>query len=282
MMQQPGKPNAGPDRAAFIMLSEPPRSRARPGGLSRPLSVWLAGRSDWPGYAALAERVAGEVTAGDRGPTLVLYELEPCITIGRGGSRADIRLDDEELRSRRLSIRFTGRGGGAVLHGPGQLCLSLFARLGDLGLAEADAGGYLFRLETAIAATIQSLRCGQQRVGGGHGIRGRTGLLAAIGVAIRRGCVAHGGFLNVSPAVDLQHRITSLRLTTAAGGHASLSMSSIEADVQRRVRLQDARTSLVEQIADGFGFDQPLINAGFPVGPLTIGPAQPECVSHVG
>lgn len=264
------------------MPSDTPLSRARPIGPSRPLSVWLAGRSDWPGYAALAERLAGEAAAGDRGPTLVLHELEPCITIGRGGSRSDVRLDDDELRSRRLPLRFTGRGGGAVLHGPGQICLSLFARLGDLGLADSDAGGYLGRLETAIAATMQSLRCGQQRVVGGHGTRGRTGLLAAIGVAIRRGCVAHGAFVNVSPAVDLHHRITSLRLRTAAGDCESLTMSSIEADVQRRVRLQDARTSLVEQVADAFGFDQPLINAGFPVSPLALGPARPECVSHVG
>lgn len=282
MMHQAGEPDASPDPAAFTMLPEQPLARARPIGPSRPLSVWLAGQCDWPGYAALAERLAGEVAAGDRGPTLVLHELEPCITIGRGGSRADVRLDDDELRSRQLPLRFTGRGGGAVLHGPGQICLSLFARLGDLGLADADAGGYLGRLETAVAATIQSLKCGQRRVAGGHGIRGRTGLLAAFGVAIRRGCVAHGAFVNVSPAVDLHHRITSLRAATAAGGHESLAMSSIEADVQRRVRLQDARTSLVQQVADAFRFDQPLINAGFPVSPRALGPARPECVSHVG
>ena len=282
MMGRSGEPAASPRPSFRSMPSDPRLSRVRSVSPPRPLSVWLAGGSDWPGYAALAERVAGEVATGDRGPTLVLHELERCITIGRGGSRADVRLDDEELRSRRLSIRFTGRGGGAVLHGPGQICLSLFARLSDLGLADVDAGGYLSRLEAAIAATIQSLRCGQTRVVGGHGIRGRTGLLGAVGVAIRRGCVAHGAFLNVSPTVDLQHRITSLRLATAAGGHESLSMSSIEADVQRRVRLQDARTLLVQQVADAFRFDQPLINAGFPVSPLALGSARPECVSHVG
>ncbi len=280
-MQRAGEPDSGPDPAVPSMPSKTPLARARPIGSTRPLSVWLAGRSDWAGYAALAERLAGEVAAGDRGPTLVLFELEPCITIGRGGSRADVRLDDDDLRSRRLSIRFTGRGGGAVLHGPGQICLSFFARLRDLGLDDADAGGYLDRLQRALAATIQSLKCGQRRVAGGHGIRGRTGLLAAIGVAIRRGCVAHGAFLNVSPAVDLHHRITSLRLAPNGGGHESVAMSSIEADVQRLVRLQDARTSLVEQVANAFQFDLPLINAGFPVSPIALGPVRPECVSHV-
>jgi lipoyl(octanoyl) transferase len=248
----------------------------------RPLSVWLAGRIDWPGYASLAERLAGEVAAGDRNPTLLLHELEPCITIGRGGSRADVRLADDELRSRQLSIRFTGRGGGAVLHGPGQVCLSLFAQLTDLGLAETDAGGYIARLETAVAAAIQSLRCGPRRMPGTHGILGRTGLLAAIGVAIRRGCVAHGAFLNVSPPIDLHHRITSLWLAAAPGNRHSVAMSSIEADVQRPVRLQDARTALVQHVGEVFGFPQPLIHAGFPLGSLALGSTRPEFTSRVG
>ena len=248
----------------------------------RPLSVWLAGRIDWPGYAALAERLAGEVARGDRNPTLVIHELEPCITIGRTGSRADVRLDDDELRSRQLAIRFTGRGGGAALHGPGQVCLAFFASLADLGLGSFDAGGYLARLEGAVACGIQSLRCGPHRIPGTHGVFGRTGLLALIGVAIRRGCVAHGAFINISPALDLHHRITSLRRPRVEGGSERISMSSVEADVQRRVRLQDARTALVQSVGDAFGFSQPLIQAGFPVNPLTLGPNRPEFASRVG
>ena len=59
-------------------------------------------------------------------------------------------------------------------------------------------------------------------------------------------------------------------------------MSSVEADVQRRVRLQDARTALVQSVGDAFGFSQPLIQAGFPVNPLTRGPNRPEFASRVG
>ena len=260
-------------------IHHPPAFDSAP---TRPLSIWLAGRIDWPGYAALAERLAGEVAAGDRNPTLLVYELEPCITIGRAGSRAEVRLADDDLRSRQLTIRFTGRGGGAVLHGPGQVCLSLFAHLNDLGLAESDAGGYLARLEAGLSAAIKSLRCGSHRIPRAHGILGRTGLLAAVGVAIRRGCVAHVAFLNVSPALDLQNRITSLRVPTATGRCESVVMSSIEADVQRRVRLQDARTTLVQHLADAFGFPQPLIHSGFPVSPLGLGSTRSEFASRVG
>jgi len=249
---------------------------------ARPLAAWLAGRIDWPRYAALAERLAGETTSGGRNPTLIVFELEPCITIGRLGSRVDIALGDDELASRQLPLRFTGRGGGAVLHGPGQVCVSLFASMADLGLGEHDVGEYLERFERGLAAVLRTLKAGPIRHPGTPGIFGRTGLLAAVGVAVRRGGVAHGAFVNVSPALELFHRVTSLRVPTAAGGIAPVTMGSVEADIQRRVRLQDARTALVEAIADAFRFDAPHIHAGFPIAPAALRPRPTEPMSRVG
>ena len=41
---------------------------------SRPLSAWLAGRIDWPGYASLAEQLAGEAALPNgRSPTLLVF-----------------------------------------------------------------------------------------------------------------------------------------------------------------------------------------------------------------
>ena len=63
----------------------------------RSLSVWLGGRISVDAYASMAERLAYEVAEpGGRSPTLVLYELEPVITIGRLGSRTDVDLTDDE------------------------------------------------------------------------------------------------------------------------------------------------------------------------------------------
>ena len=59
-------------------------------------------------------------------------------------------------------------------------------------------------------------------------------------------------------------------------------MGSVEADIQRRVRMQDARTSLVEQLADSFGFEQTHIHSGFPVATIAAGPTLPGAVSRVG
>ncbi len=261
-----------------------PSSQTPPILPNRPLAAWLAGRIDWPHYSALAERLAGETTTGIRQPTLLVFELEPAITIGRHGSRADVALGDDELASRQLPVRFTGRGGGAVLHAPGQVCVSLFASMADLGLGEHDVGEYLERFERGLAAAMLALKAGSIRHPGTPGIFGRTGLLAAVGIAVRRGGVAHGAFVNVSPALELFPRVTSLRLPSPHGDAAPMTMSSVEADIQRRVRLQDARTSLIESIAEAFAFgsDALHIHAGFPIAPAALRPRPTEPMSRVG
>jgi lipoyl(octanoyl) transferase len=200
---------------------------------------------------------------GGRGPTLVVCELEPAITVGRQGSRFDVRLADDELLSRRLAVRFMGRGGGAIPHGPGQVCAALFARLDDLGLTACDVGGYVARFEVALEASLRRLRCTTARRPGMHGIFGRTGLLAALGIAIRGGVVRHGGFVNVAADIGLCDRVRSV----PAGRDAAMgvaTMGSVEADLQRRVRLQDARAAIVEGVTAAFAFTRTNVQSGFP------------------
>jgi lipoyl(octanoyl) transferase len=245
----------------------------------RDVSVWLAGRIGVDAYGAMAERLAWEVSEPDgRPPTLLLYEPEPAVTIGRLGSRVDVDLSAEELRSRRLEVRFVGRGGGAVLHGPGQIGVALFAALADLGLGPHAAGVAVDRLEDGLAGAIRGLRCGAARDSRVHGVFGRTGLLAAVGVAVRRGILWHGGFLNVQPAIELQRRVKTVPF---AAGVAVRTMGTVEADVQRRIRLQDARSLLVEQIVDACGFPQSHVQSGFPV-PVPSSTPSAERVSRVG
>lgn len=253
---------------------DPATGHARP-----PLAVWLAGGIGWDDHAAIAERLAGEVGgAGGRLPTLVVCELEPQITIGRLGSRTDVALTDDELRSRRLTVRFTGRGGGAVLHGPGQVFVSLVASLADLGLGPNDTGGYLARFLAGLEGALAAVRCGTVRHAGVDGIFGRTGLLAAVGVAIRRGVVCHGAFVNVCPPLELHHRIVTIRRPDGGPG----CMGSIEADLQRRVRLQDVRTALVQHLGAAFGFPRTHLNAGFPYLNRVAASTAREAVGRVG
>jgi hypothetical protein len=99
-----------------------------------------------------------------------------------------------------------------------------------------------------------------------------------VGVAVRRGILWHGGFLNVQPAIELQRRVKTVPF---AAGVAVRTMGTVEADVQRRIRLQDARSLLVEQIVDACGFPQSHVQSGFPV-PVPSSTPSAERVSRVG
>lgn len=249
----------------------------------RPLAVWLAGRIGWDAHATMAERLAWEVSEpGGRPPTLVVSELEPVITIGRLGSRADVDLSAEELRSRGLEIRFVGRGGGAVLHGPGQVFVGLFAALEDLGLGRHDVGSYVARFEAGLEGALRLMGCAPGRRPGMHGLFGRTGMLAAVGIAVRRGVACHGGFVNVCPALEVFSRVRSAPVPP--GGEpptiSAASMGSVEAELRRKVRIQDARTALVETLTAAYGFPRTQIQSGFPF--LTPHPVPPEYASRVG
>jgi lipoyl(octanoyl) transferase len=131
------------------------------------VAVWLAGTIGLDAYGAMAERLSWEVSEPHgRPPTLVLYDLAPSITIGRLGSRADIDLSDDELRSRRLEVRFVGRGGGAVLHGPGQIGIALFQRLDTLLVTVLQLANLLAQfLQVVVGRGIP--REGQDRQGDG-------------------------------------------------------------------------------------------------------------------
>ena len=56
------------------------------------------------------------------------------ISVGRSGSRAHIRPDDQALREAAIRVHWVNRGGGCVLHLPGQLVAYLALPLHPLGL----------------------------------------------------------------------------------------------------------------------------------------------------
>ncbi|NBP87258.1 MAG: hypothetical protein EBU59_01855 [Planctomycetia bacterium] len=216
----------------------------------RPLSVWLAGRIEHDTYQSLAERLAWEVSEpAGRPPTLVIYEPAVGITVGRLGSQTDIELSAEELLTRNIPVRFSGRGGGAVPHGPGQIGIGLFAPLASLGLGPHDAGGLVERFEAGLEYP---------------GVFGRSGLLATVSLAIRRGIVWHGGFVNVCPSPELFRQVQTVPV---AAGLSRRTMGSVQAELRRRVRLQDARTALVRDLTDAFGCSEASIQSGLPLPP---------------
>ncbi|MBL6712170.1 MAG: hypothetical protein ISQ07_02155 [Pirellulales bacterium] len=239
------------------------------------LSVWLAGRIDFEDYLRVAERLSFEVAEPDGcGPTLLLCEHADVITLGRLASRRDVELTDDELQRMGIRLRFVGRGGGAVPHTSGQLAVYLFARLTDLGLGEHDVAAYVDRFETGLAAAAAAMKCPARRVPGIPGVFGNSGLLAAVGISVRRGVVSHGGFVNVATATEVCRRVR----TTPQGG-----MGSVEAERRRRAAPTEARSVIVQEMAAAFNAEVVSLQSGIPGGSTAARPPSPHPARrHVG
>jgi lipoyl(octanoyl) transferase len=65
----------------------------------------------------------------DGGPTLLLLEHEPVITITRSGGMRHVRTSAERLWDDGIALVRTDRGGDVTFHGPGQVVGYLVKRL---------------------------------------------------------------------------------------------------------------------------------------------------------
>src|SRR5262245_40294252 len=138
----------------------------------------LMGCVDFDDCQSLQRRLAYDaLTRGDGRIAVLICEHPPVVTIGRGGSRAHVRLTGVELAARQLAVRYLSRGGGAILHGPGQLAVYPIVPLDWHGWT---VGAYLRRLKAAIQDTLGDQRVKAEASRGCHSLAGRTGVLAAI------------------------------------------------------------------------------------------------------
>ena len=216
----------------------------------------LLGRIEFGQCLALQQRLVRRI--GDRLDgqiCLLLCEHPAIITVGRGGSPAEIRLDSGLLRSRQLEVRWVKRGGGCLVHAPGQLAVYPIVPLRWHGFS---VGEYLDRLQSGILQTFSHLNLPAHPRPARHGLWGRTGQLAALGVAVRDGVTCHGAFINVCPAMGL------FRLVETDPQELS-PMSCLVAERQRPVKMTSIRAELVRQLADAFGCPRYHLHTGHPM-----------------
>ncbi len=231
-------------------------ANARLPAAGRALEAHLLGQIDFDRALALQQRLVYEA-GGRRDQTISLLVCEhpPLITIGRSGSRAQVLADRPELVSRQIEVRFVNRGGGAWLHGPGQLAIYPIVPLERLGWTVGD---YLRRLSAGLAATLADMGLRQPQQVDLGGIWGRTGQLAAIGVAVKNWTTYYGAILNVAPQAAFQRLVE-----TDQAGSAPLSTLVIER--QQAVKITSVRTALAVRLAETLDADRHHVFAGHPL-----------------
>jgi lipoyl(octanoyl) transferase len=222
---------------------EPPQPLSRP-GTDAVLQAYLLGAVEFEAALAFQRRLVYTVS-GDRSSSfLVLCEHPPLITVGRQGSRMHILFEPEELAVRGWPVRWVNRGGGCLLHVPGQLAVYPVVALDRLGLGLRD---YLDRLHEVVLAVLDDF-----------GVRGETrprhsGVwvgarpIAGVGVAVRDWVAYFGLALNINPCLEPFRR---LRTGEAGDG----PMTSLERERRGPLRPALVRERLLEHFRTRFGF----------------------------
>lgn len=219
-----------------------------------PVHIHLLGTVDFEDCLALQRRLAYDAcTRADGRIVMLLCKHPPLITIGRSGSRADVRFTGAELATRQLEVRYISRGGGAILHAPGQLAVYPIVPLEQHGWT---IGEYMRRLQKALADLLIEFNVKPSPVPGSMALAGRSGILAALGVSVRQGVSMHGAFLNVNP--DMRH----FGRVQVAGGQ---SMSSLLSHRALPTKMSKVRAALVTHLAEALMLERYHLHTGHPL-----------------
>lgn len=158
------------------------------------LRVYLLGVVEFEAALRLQRMLAFEASGQRDSASLILCEHPPILTVGRDGSPADIRADIDELRLRGWPVRWVNRGGGALLHLPGQLAVYPILPLDWRHLGLAD---YLACLQRILMAVLDDFSVPAATRLGQPGIWAGQRLIAGVGVAVRDWVTYFGTYLNI-------------------------------------------------------------------------------------
>jgi lipoyl(octanoyl) transferase len=229
------------------------------------LRVYLLGSVEFETALRLQRALAYEVSGERRTAALVVCEHPPLITVGRQGGPAQLRCDLDELRARRWRVRWVNRGGGCLLHLPGQMNVYPVLPLDRLGLGVED---YLRRLQRVVVAVLDDFSVRATTRPGRAGVWVGSRLIAGVGVAVRDWVAYFGVALNVNP--DL----APFRLVQTGPGDGP--MTSLARERHGGLRPALVRERLLEHFAAAFRFER---TALFFQHPLLARPARPGAVA---
>ncbi|MES1213233.1 MAG: hypothetical protein ABUL64_01480 [Singulisphaera sp.] len=218
-----------------------PELRAAPSRSA--LAAHLLGSVGFDACLTLQQRLVYEAGGRLDGQIqLLICEHPPTITIGRQGSRTDVRLGPRALVTEGLDVRWVNRGAGALVHAPGQLAVYPIVPLVQHGWS---VGEYLSRLQSGLVAALAELGFSGETYADRWGIWGRSGQIVSLAVAVKNSVTYYGAYVNVSPARRLLSAVYSDSRRRAV-------MSSLAIERQQNVKMTRVRESLVRHLAATF------------------------------
>ena len=237
------------------------------------LEVYLLGVVDFDSAMFLQDRLHREIAQRQDGlGALLICEHPSMVTVGREGSLLDLPDDSHEFEARLIQIKRVARGGGTLLHAPGQVvaypilpverdrfqagrpaghaasrsqCQPAL-RDAEADLPEGRGGIFQFvrKCTTAVCDLALEFQVNASVTADGTGVASRCGQFGWVGATIRDGVSLHGLFVNVTP--DLE----PFGLINAPRPASSLSMQKM-----RPVAMSKVRESLIRNLSSQFGYE---------------------------
>ena len=211
----------------------------------RKLLVQRLGLVDYESALTIQKETELAVKSGIQPDTLLLLEHPHTLTLGRRGESSSILLDQDQLRSRNVTLFETNRGGKVTYHGLGQV---VGYPIVNLSPDREDVHRYVRDLEEVLIRTISDFGIHAFRIEGLTGVHTERGKIAAIGVHIARWVTTHGFALNVN--TDLSY----FDLIIACEGEP---VTSMEVLLGRETELSAVEDRIVVHFADVFAMNVP-------------------------
>jgi lipoyl(octanoyl) transferase len=208
----------------------------------RKLLVQRLGLVDYESALTIQKETERAVKSGIQPDTLLLLEHSHTLTIGRRGDNSSILLDQEQLRTRNVTLFETNRGGKVTYHGLGQV---VGYPIVNLSPDREDVHRYVRDLEEVLIRTMFDFGIDAFRIKGLTGVHTERGKVAAIGVHIARWVTTHGFALNVN--TDLSY----FDLIIACEGEP---VTSMEVLLGRETELSAVEDRIVAHFANVFSY----------------------------
>jgi lipoyl(octanoyl) transferase len=209
------------------------------------VQAYLLGTLDLDTAFALQRRLAYDVAGDPTSAAVILCDHPAEITIGREGSREHLRLTPAQLTARRWAVRWVARGGGVVLHVPGQVACYPILPLDQLKLTPA---AYIAGLCEVVAELLASFGVHGTVDANEPAVRVHGRRIAHVGVAVRNWVSTFGLILNVTPDLELFRDLDS--------DGDTVPVTSLQRECPTPVRVPAVRQRLLELLARKFGFDR--------------------------
>ena len=198
--------------------------------------------TDVEGLLLVQRRLVYEVSGDVEAAAVVFCDHPKGITLGRDASRLHVRYTDAELVAKKYSLKWVARGGGAMLHLPGQITCYPILPLEAWGITPA---AYVRTLAEVVVEVAEHFNVPAESDPASLSVHVRNRRFCSIGAAVRQGVSLYGLVLNVDPDLEEFRRIEC-----DGDPHP---MTSLQRESPLRLRPHSVQQRLLAALASRFG-----------------------------